>query len=294
MDWDLGQERPPPRHELESDDEDVGEAPPPAPLHLEGDVPRGAALIVLLGALGAAALGAAAEAAADHWPLHACVRADGERVALIHARGERVTLLVPRPELLRLNELAPLARLVVRELRPKSVAAVQAYAPGLYLGQTQRLGAPLRYMARDGRAPDWLPMPADSSAPWEVPNTVTGLGASFFTEAVYADTPAILLLVPSVRDAPQLSFHTRGAPRQRGFPEELRSISEPEARKRLMRQDTLDPAHLDVVASLLGAKEARAAARAADASLLVAALQMSPGAELGCHRDSVGDGGMYI
>ncbi|WFD35822.1 hypothetical protein MCUN1_002690 [Malassezia cuniculi] len=283
MEFDpASQERPPPRHELESDDEGSIDGDE-VQVNITGNIPENKPLVVLIGAIGASVLVASANANKTSWPEHATLMLGDHAFGHCHIGNPKNVIYTARPELLQLHELAPVAR-AITALNPSDLTVVHSYVPGLYIGSPPA-DAPLRYLDTQGRA---LPTPF---APWEVPNVVSGLEAALFAACAYQRIPALLVSIPTSRPAPHVSFYWKASERTRVVPAQQRDVSAADAMKQLTRlSEPLAEQHVEALTSIVGPG---AGADASD-SLLVAAHHASYLTRSATEVGPVGDGGMYI
>lgn len=284
MEWDpAAQERPPPRHELESDDEGEPVAEP-VRVSFNGTVESGKPFVVLIGQVGAAVLAQAAYAHKSTWPEHATLSVNALVTGHVHVGDQgQVIIFVPRPELLQLYELAPVARAIVGA-RPSCVTILHSYSPGLYLGSSAP-EPPLRFLDSERKHHEW------PFAPLEVPNVVTGLEAAIFSACAYSRIPAFLVGIPSSHPVPHQSFHWRESERTRVVPAQQKDISPADALAHLAHVgDQLSDDHVEALVALVGSGNGVDAPR----SLLVAAHHALCLTRSASEVGIVGDGGMYV
>ena len=298
MDWDNASiATPPPRYDLESDEEEIApdnEVAFQTNLQLLGDLSAllERSLVVLLGNVGTAVMLASKRI----FPEVACIDVDSHgRLASIHAPFDSempCVLSIPQAEDMPVAIQSLIAKLVMEKMRPASMAIVQGYTEALYcnsmgLGETDSSFQPLRYLSN-------VPMnasptrPSSVVAPWEAPNSLSGCGAAFFMHAVYRHTPVQIFCVPSAQFAPHPNYQRRLIHSVK--PHGHQSLSSDEARRRL---NTIIPPlqehHLKTLGPMLGE-----GSEACDgsSSLLVhawfATLATRPSVE------GLGEGGMYV
>lgn len=306
--WTWAQARAP-RHALESDDDDdegIGANVTPrnvsVALHPAWAPDTGAAppLVVLLGEVGAAALATHAPDTEQFYAVASTVEVDGHAAAYVAApasAGDAAVVLVPRPEWLPMDACAPLAEALLDALAPSSVAVVHSYVPSTYIDEAPApaADAPLRFLAQvpaGERAPEpWSVTPHEAYVPWGVPNTVTGVPAALFAEAVCRRVPALLLQAPDARHVPPPAGWT---PQRLVVPYEVRHMDEGEAHTRLAHlAPALSPRWARDVCALLP-PPAHGAAPSAQDTLHRVATQYLYAAQSHAHAGHVGDGGMYI
>lgn len=284
MEWDIAaQERPPPRHELESDDEGEPVAEP-VNVSFSGTVESGKPFVVLIGKVGAAVLAQAAHAHRSTWPEHATLSVNALVTGHVHVGDQgQVTVFIPRPELLQLYELAPVARAIV-DAGPSCVTILHSYSAGLYIGSSAP-EPPLRFLDSERKDHGW------PFAPLEVPNVVTGLEAAIFTACAYTRIPAFLVGIPSSHPVPHQSFHWRISERTRVVPAQQKDISPAEALAHLAHvDDQLRDDHVEALVALVGSGNGADAPR----SLLVAAHHALCLTRSASEVGTIGDGCMYV
>ncbi|WFD32397.1 hypothetical protein MSPP1_003443 [Malassezia sp. CBS 17886] len=317
MDWDpVHAPAPPPRHELESDDEDAACAPDSVPtvhVAVSRPLPARAALVVLLGAAGVQTLVTAARRGGERWAEHGSVAVGSvclmAQVAHIHvaaspaapearAAAARVVVSISQPDRYPLRWWAPVARALFCRISASSTAIVQDYAPATYIGM-HAAEPPVRALATTASLADaaraWGHDSAPPWAPWEPPNTVSGCGAALFAEAMYTHCAALLLLVPSDRALVHPTY-------QRVLSEPLvlpHVLEEMSAQEGLVRCEQLagrlEERFADAVVHLLSGGQAAAASPAPDAqSLLTRAAQALSAMKSTQQTGQIGDGGMYV
>lgn len=306
--WSWAQARAP-RHALESDDEeDDGMGARSTPRVVDVTLrpawtPSTAAappLVVLLGDVGAAVLAMHAPRADQFYAVASTVEVDGHAAAYVApppSAGDAAVVLVPRPEWLPTDACAPLAEALLGALAPSSVAVVHSYVPSTYIEEARAPAAeaPLRFLAQvpaGEHAPQpWSVAPHAAYAPWAVPNTVTGVAAALFAEALHRRVPALLLLAPDARHVPPPAGWT---PQRLVVPYEVRHIDEREAHARLAHlAPALSPRWAREVCALLPPPSEGAAPSAQD-TLHRVATQYLYAAQSHAHAGHIGDGGMYI
>ncbi|WFD26167.1 hypothetical protein MNAN1_001143 [Malassezia nana] len=282
---------PPPRHELDSDDEDVHERPVDS-VHLVGSVPHGRAWCALLDDTGAAVL----LATQGDWHAQACIEAGSTKLAGIHVPANDampVVLLVPAPMGVHPLQQQAMARLVA-QCRPQSMVVVQPYSPGMVLYMTERMQFyyPMFFLQH---TPPMQSAPAswasattyEGSRPWSAPNTLTGYGAAFFLHAMYAGCPALLLSVPSARKRMQVPVYGTSQPLRRPSGKDPRPD---QAREQLAR--LVEPLDQNFEAPLLRLVGTGLSDAPSGPSLLVDAWCAASAARATARP--LGDGGMYI
>ncbi|CCU97590.1 unnamed protein product [Malassezia sympodialis ATCC 42132] len=283
---------PPPRHELESDDEDaLIEAV--HPIRLVGSVPHGRAWSVLLDDTGAAVL----LATQGDWTEQAHFEAGPTKLAGIHVPASEsmpIMLFVPASLAVPLPLQQKMAQ-AVAQCRPRSVAVLQPYAPNMVLclpdmprGDT--LNPPVQYLLHtpptQSPPPAWATVALQSCQPWSAPNTLTGCGAALFAQAMYLGCPALLLSVPSTRPHAHPHYHTASQPNP---PRQDKVRAPSDVREQLARLvEPLDGHYEALLLKMVG----NGAAEGTGPSLLVDAWQ----AAMAAHTTAghIGDGGMYI
>ncbi|KAI3628908.1 hypothetical protein CBS14141_000611 [Malassezia furfur] len=305
--WTWAQARAP-RHALESDDDDdegIGANVTPrnvsVALHPAWAPDTGAAppLVVLLGEVGAAALATHAPDTEQFYAVASTVEVDAMRRVRGGARECR-----------RRGRGVGAAPRVATDGR---VCAARRGAAGRAGAFERRCGAqlraehvhrrsappaadaPLRFLAQvpaGERAPEpWSVTPHEAYVPWGVPNTVTGVPAALFAEAVCRRVPALLLQAPDARHVPPPAGWT---PQRLVVPYEVRHMDEGEAHTRLAHlAPALSPRWARDVCALLP-PPAHGAAPSAQDTLHRVATQYLYAAQSHAHAGHVGDGGMYI
>lgn len=282
---------PPPRHELESDDEDVHECPVDS-VRLVGSVPHGRAWCVLLDDTGAAVL----LATQGDWHAQACIEAGSTKLAGIHVPANEampVVLFVPAPMGIHPLQQQALARLVA-QCRPQSMVVVQPYSPGmvLYMTEGKHFDHPVFFLQHkpptQSTPASWASvMTYEGSKPWSAPNTLTGCGAAFFLQAMYAVCPALLLSVPSARKRMQVPVYGARQPLARPSGEYPRPD---QVREQLVR--LMEPLAQNFEAPLLCVVGTGLSDGLSGPSLLVDAWCAASAARATARP--LGDGGMYI
>ncbi|WFD18850.1 hypothetical protein MCAP1_001062 [Malassezia caprae] len=281
---------PPPRHELESDDEDVV-VEAVEPIRLVGSVPHGRAWCVLLDDTGAAVL----HATQSDWPEHAYFEAGPSKLAAIHvpvSEAMPIVLYVPASHTVPLPLQQALAQ-GVAQCCPHSVAVVQPYAPSLVLGmpglRVDTLDPPVRYLLHtptQSLPREWAAVTHEPCQPWSAPNTLTGCGAAFFAQAMYLGCPALLVSVPSARPPAHPRFHAASQPPARPHG---RTLAPSEAREQLARVvEPLESRYEATLLPLVGS----GTGEGPGPSMLVDAWQAAMTAH--AVAGPIGDGGMYI
>lgn len=282
MEWDpTAQERPPPRHELESDEEDDDKVEA-VNVSLEGAITR--PLVVLIGAVGASVLVASASAS-NMFPQHGALLLNGHACGYLHNGGDDASdvLYIARPELLQLHMLTPVAQ-AIADSGTQRVTIVCSYVPGLYIGRVPS-DPPLRYLDSEHSS---LPAPY---ARWDAPNIFTGLEAAVFAACAYRRIPALLIGVPAGRAGPHQSFHWRASESTRVIPSHLHNISPADALAQLARHgEQLASDHARALSSIVSGGSPAAAPK----SLLVAAHQATYLTRSADEVGTVGDGSMYV
>jgi len=282
---------PPPRHELESDDEDVL-VDPVDPIRLVGSVPHGRAWSILLDDMGAAVL----LATQGDWPEHAHIEAGRSKLAGIHVSASEampIVLYVPATLTVPLPLQQALAQ-TVAQCRPQSVAVVQPYAPTMVLGMPgmplDTQDPPVRFLMHtpptQSPPPVWAAVVHEPCQPWSAPNTLTGCGAAFFAQAMYLGCPALLVSVPSARPPAHPRYHAanRLPARVHGV-----TLAPNEVREQLVRLvEPLESRYETTLLRLVGS----GTGEGAGSSMLVDAWQAAMAAR--AIAGPIGDGGMYI
>ncbi|KAJ6567564.1 hypothetical protein DFH09DRAFT_1155780 [Mycena vulgaris] len=208
MDIDPLADTVPPRHAVESDDEEDEYNP----LQAQPSVPKLPVDVQLVGDLApipATGLLVATGDLAKFWARGAGL---GEQIAAVMVDKIQVGLLF-RPSWtksvvlvsevttrLPLSAMHPYARAVLDALQPTSVALLDTYAVSAYIAEERTLysDAPLRYLCTDAPAPALK----SSAQPFAPPNLVQSTSAAFLALRAQRTASAALVLVPSPRIAP--------------------------------------------------------------------------------------------
>ncbi|KAJ7658967.1 hypothetical protein B0H17DRAFT_1096420 [Mycena rosella] len=207
MDIDPLADTVPPRHAVESDEEEdeynplqpQSSIPKPVDVQLVGD----------LAPVPAAGLLVASGALAKFWARGANL---GEQIAAVMVDKIQVGLLF-RPSWtksvvlisevttrLPLWAMHPYARAVLDALQPSNVALLDTYAVSAYIAEerTAYSDAPLRYLCTDGPGPAFT----SSAQPFAPPNLVQATSAAFLALRAQRSAAATLVLVPAPHIAP--------------------------------------------------------------------------------------------
>lgn len=291
-DGPLASGAPPPRHELESEDEDVP-VDIVQPIQMVGTVPHGRAWSLLLDDTGAAIL----LATQGDWAEHAHLVSGDRKLAAIHVPASDempIVMLVPASQAVPLPLQQAMAQSIA-QCRPQSVVVIQPYNPRMVLsmpGTTddEALDPLVRYLQHTPPAQPvpstWAAMADAPCQPWSAPHTLTGCGAAFFSQAMYAGCPALLLSVPSAR--PRAHPHYYASNESLYRPQGM-ALAVSELREQLVR--LVEPLE-DRFEALLVRMVGSGASQGAGPSLLVHAWQVTVASRAA--TGPIGDGGMYI
>ncbi|KAJ7139042.1 hypothetical protein C8R44DRAFT_763738 [Mycena epipterygia] len=207
MDTDPLADTVPPRHAVESDEEEDEYNP----LRPEPSLPKPTDVQIVgdLAPVPAPGLLVATGDVAKYWARGADL---GEQIAAVMVDKIQVGLLF-RPSWthcvvlvsevatrLPLGAMHPYARSVLDALQPKRIALLDIYAVSAYIAD-ERIpypDAPLRYLCTDSPVPDL----STAAQPFATPNLVQSTSAAFVALQAQRTAPATLVLVPAPHIAP--------------------------------------------------------------------------------------------
>ncbi|WFC98832.1 hypothetical protein MYAM1_001565 [Malassezia yamatoensis] len=303
-----------PRHAYESEDEGDEDMlqDPVRPVRITREpmpIPNmdlsGRPVIVLLGTIGAAIL-AAWQGQQTNWKVSYTYSLDEFPIAYVSIASESkgtTLLLIPEPQSMRADQCAPLVREMMDDLKPKSLVAITTYHPHQYISlSSSDHQDPIRYLCC---TPHDTSLPADSGftvssqpsfAPWELPNTITGLAAALLAQCKTLSVPGILHLAPT-----SAAWHSSvgWTAAHRVLPYEVQRMTEAEAIQKL-RSHTWDVRDelVNTLSKLLPVSQAasidlRDPHKNSEFMCQVAAQSMCA-LRSQQHAGTVGDGGMYL
>ncbi|KOS15794.1 hypothetical protein Malapachy_2744 [Malassezia pachydermatis] len=200
---------PPPRYELESDDEDSAPSTPSWKPAVEGTPVKHRPMLVFLGDMGATCL--AAWLPTNHLLVTERIKGPQGVWAVIHTPTDSMSpilVYIAQPDTVPLAAQASLTQALLQQWLPSSITLFQAYAPTLYMhgsnppSKPNSAEAPVRWLASSTTSvptASWLQR-------WEAPNTLTGCAAALMMQAVYLSTPAVIYCLPTARAVPHPTF----------------------------------------------------------------------------------------